>query len=76
MNFAQVYKLKSLLIPVATERRRQYEELRFALDGALMATIHGVENLDYAIKKAAVTEFNHNYYRIMLKGENHDVVVQ
>ncbi len=63
-------------MPVATEQRRQYEELRIALDDAVMAKLHGIENVDYAIKKAAVTEFNKNYYNIMLKGENHDIVVQ
>jgi len=63
-------------MPVATEQRRQYEELRFALDDAVMAKMHGIENIDYAIKKAAVSEFNKNYYSIMLKGENHDIVVQ
>eukprot|EP00984_Skeletonema_dohrnii_P011120 scaffold4420_cov135-Skeletonema_dohrnii-CCMP3373.AAC.4 len=72
----RVHKLKSLLMPVATEQRRQYEELRFALDDAVMAKMHGIENIDYAIKKAAVSEFNKNYYSIMLKGENHDIVVQ
>ena len=63
-------------MPVATEQRRQYEELRIALDDAVMVKLHGIENVDYAIKKAAVTEFNKNYYNIMLKGENHDIVVQ
>ncbi|KAL7432185.1 hypothetical protein ACHAXM_003005, partial [Skeletonema potamos] len=72
----RVHKLKSLLMPVATEQRRQYEELRFALDDAVMMKLHGIENIDYAITKAAVTEFNKNYYSIMLKGRNHDIIVQ
>ena len=63
-------------MPVTTEQRRQYDELRIALDDTVMAKLHGIENVDYAIKKAAVTEFNKNYYNIMLKGENHDIVVQ
>ncbi len=63
-------------MPVATEQRRQYDELRIALDDTVMEKLHGIENVDYAIKKAAVSEFNKNYYNIMLKGENHDIVVQ
>jgi len=63
-------------MPVATEQRRQYEELRFALDDAVMMKLHGIENIDYAITKAAGTEFNKNYYSIMLKGRNHDIIVQ
>ena len=68
--------LKSLLMPIVTEKERQCNELRLLFDDEIISKVHGIENIDYTLKKAAIAEFNQNYYHYMLKGENHDIVVQ
>lgn len=68
--------LKSLLMPIVTEKERQCNELRLLFDDEIISKVHGIENIDYTLKKAAVAEFNQNYYHYMLKGKNHDIVVQ
>src|SRR6056300_467325 len=68
--------LKSLLMPIVTEKERQCNDLRLLFDDEIISKVHGIENIDYTLKKAAIAEFNQNYYHCMLKGENHDIVVQ
>ncbi len=68
--------LKSLLMPIVTEKERQCNDLRLLFDDEIISKVHGIENIDYTLKKAAIAEFNQNYYHYMLKGENHDIVVQ
>ena len=70
----QVIKLKSLLMPIAGEKKRQHDELRVGpLDHLFLKVIYGVtvEEVKGSIQKQQVAEFKENLRDMKAKGKNH-----
>ena len=67
-------KLKSLLMPIAGEKKRQHDELRVGpLDHLFLKMICGVtvEEVKGSIQKQQVAEFKKNLRDMKSKGKNH-----